>query len=86
MAGDASCMNNLTFWDFRPVFDQKLEMAMGCSQKTESAPVGTSPFSMIPRRAWLISGPKLILIPKNRTLGRCKGGRSLFGQSLGPQA
>jgi hypothetical protein len=33
-------LNSLIFRDFRPVFDQKLEM--GCSQKKmKSAPIGT---------------------------------------------
>jgi hypothetical protein len=64
-------LNSLVFWDFRPVFDQNL--VMGCSQKKmKSATIGTSRFSMIPRRVWLIFGPKFKLIPKNPTLRRCR--------------
>jgi hypothetical protein len=76
-------LNSFIFQYLRMVFDQKLENR--CSQKKmKSAPVGTLGVSMIPRRVWLIFGPKFKLIPKNPILGRCSDRSSLFGQSLGP--
>jgi hypothetical protein len=75
-------LNSLIFRDFRPAFDQKLEME--CSQKKmKSAPIGTGRSSMIPRRVWLIFEPKFKLITKDPILCRCRDESSLFGQSLG---
>jgi hypothetical protein len=71
-------LSNSTVRDFRPVFNQRLEM--GCSQKkTKSEPIGTQRFSMIPRMVWLIFGHKFKLIPKNHILSRYRDRSSLLG-------